>query len=129
MVKCGSSQPSYSSGGRTTTTEERPSKSEFERLMEKDSVDKHKNAAESLEILFNDEKNSDRVSLLIRNTSNCDIILYIKGKQNYELPIRRKDQNFIAVKKGDYQLESKLCRAIYRSKKSLSSSLTLTLSE
>ena len=67
------------------------------------------------EMLGNDVK--DELSLLlVKNNSECNMVLRVVGKNNYNLPIPAKGQNAIMVEKGIYQLRGRADRALYRAK-------------
>ncbi len=108
--------------------EKKEIRSEFEILMEKDSLLKHQTAAESLDILLN-TNDRNKVSLMVHNESNCDLILRFTGQQTKDLPIYRKDKNFIVLEKGTYTLKGKLCRAFYDRDKVFTQSSILRIME
>ncbi len=110
-------------------TPEEKERSEFEVLMEQDSIRKHQTAAESLDILLNDHPNESRISLIVYNESNCNMILRFTGPEDRSLPIYANDKNFIVLPKGTYALRSKLCRKVYASTKIFRESLTLRIIE
>ncbi len=103
-------------------------RSEFEILMERDSLAKHQTAAESLDILLN-TNDGDKISLIVYNDSDCDLILRFTGKGTYNLPIYKRDKNFIVLEKGSYTLKGKLCRAFYDRNKVFTQSSTLRIME
>ncbi|MHA6696487.1 DUF6759 domain-containing protein [Chryseobacterium sp. A301] len=103
-------------------------RTEFEILMERDSIAKHQTAAESLDILLN-SNDSEKISLIVYNESNCDLILRFTGTETYNLPIYKRDKNFIVLTKGNYTLKGKLCRAFYDRKKEFRQSSTLRIME
>lgn len=110
-------------------TAEQMEKAEFDMLMKQDSINKHQTAAESLDVLLNEDPNNKKVSLIIYNTSNCNIILRFAGKKFYNLPIYKNNKNFILVEKGSYSLGANLCNARYSATKTFDDSITMTLSE
>lgn len=110
-------------------TAEQMEKQEFDMLMKQDSINKHQTAAESLDVLLNEDPNDKRVSLIINNNSNCNIIVRFAGEKFYSLPIYRNSKNFIVIDKGTYSLGANLCRARYSATKTFDDSATMTLSE
>ena len=102
---------------------------EFAILIKQDSINKHQNAAESLDVLLNENSNDSRVSVIINNNSNCNIIVRISGNKSYNLPIRKNFRNFILIEKGTYSMGANLCRARYSNTKTFGGSTSLTLSE
>lgn len=97
--------------------------------MEKDSISKKETAAESLEVLLNGDPNDKRVSLIINNASNCDIIVRFAGAKSYNLPVRKNFRNFIVIEKGTYSMGANLCNSRFSKTKTFDDSLTVTLSE
>ncbi len=110
-------------------TAEQMEKQEFEMLMKQDSIHKHQTAAESLDVLLNENPGEKRVSLIINNNSNCNIIVRFAGEKFYNLPIYRHSKNFIVVEKGTYSLGANLCNARYSATKTFDDSATMTLAE
>lgn len=103
-------------------------RTEFEILMERDSIAKHQTAAESLDILLNSNE-GEKISLIVYNESNCDLILRFTGTATYNLPIYKRDKNFIVLEKGSYTLKGKLCHAFYDRNKEFTQSSTLRIME
>lgn len=110
-------------------TAEQMEKQEFDTLMKQDSINKHQAAAESLDVLLNENPNDKRVSLIINNNSNCNIILRFAGEKFYNLPIYKNNKNFIVVDKGTYSLGANLCNSRFSATKTFEDSATMTLSE
>ncbi len=78
------------------------------------------------EMLGNDEK--DELSLLlVKNNSDCNMVLKVVGKNNYDMPIPAKGQNAIMVEKGFYQLMGNVCELSYNSKKDLNKNILVSL--
>ncbi len=125
MISCSTYEKPVS---RSRTAQE-IEKEEFVELMKKDSLDKKQNAAESLDILLNGSPTDKRVSLIVNNNTNCNIILRFAGNKFYNLPIQKNFRNFIVIEKGTYSLGANLCNSRYSSSKTFDDSITLTLSE
>ena len=126
LFSCATYEPSAPSRPRTAQEIER---GEFKALMEKDSISKKETAAESLEVLLNGDPNDKRVSLIINNASNCDIIVRFAGAKSYNLPVRKNFRNFIVIEKGTYSMGANLCNSRFSKTKTFDDSLTVTLSE
>lgn len=108
------------------TSAEQMEKAEFAEFIKQDSILKHQTASESLNILLNDG-DPRKVSVMIKNSSNCDVIVRFAGAKSYNLPIRKNDKNFIVIDKGEYYLGANLCNSRYSDKKNFTDSVTLTL--
>lgn len=78
------------------------------------------------EMLGNDVK--DELSLLlVKNNSECNMVLKVVGKNNYNLPIPAKGQNAIMVEKGIYQLKGNVCELSYEAQKDLNKNILVSL--
>ena len=78
------------------------------------------------EMLGNDVK--DELSLLlVKNNSECNMVLKVVGKNNYNLPIPAKGQNAIMVEKGVYKLTGNLCELKYEAQKDLNKNILVSL--
>ena len=78
------------------------------------------------EMLGNDVK--DELSLLlVKNNSECNMVLKVVGKNNYNLPIPAKGQNAIMVEKGIYQLRGTVCELSYEAQKDLNKNILVSL--
>lgn len=119
----------YRSG--TPVSVSKPDESrEFAELMETDKKDKLQRAAEAVNQLINESPNDPKASVLIKNETNCNIIVRISGNNfSYNLPIPKSDKNYIMLNKGTYTFKSNFCEAKYLSTKTLTESVTITLTE
>ena len=104
-------------------------KAEFDELIKQDSINKNSTAAESLDVLLNEDPNDKRISVMINNNSNCNIIVRFAGDKFYNLPILRNRKNFIVIDKGNYSIGANLCTARYSATKTFTESVTMTLTE
>jgi hypothetical protein len=102
---------------------------EFAELMVLDSINKQETTAESVDLLLNENPVDNRISLLVNNNTDCNIILRFSGDQSYSLPIRKNFRNFIVIEKGNYNVDANLCRSRYASSKTLTESINITISE
>ncbi len=118
---------------RPIVTEIPTSKTNFDKeLYEKLLAESNKGQTERTVKLLNElfsENTPDNPSaiVMIRNQSECDMILKIEGKQNYNLAIPSKGETSVVVNKGSYTISSNLCDAIYNSKKEIKNNLLLAL--
>lgn len=125
IASCGS----YSAPTAVKRTAQQIEKEEFESLMKLDSINKQITAAESLDVLLGDDPDENRVSLIINNSSYCNIIVRFAGAQSYNLPVPANGRNFIVIPKGSYAMGANLCRSRFSSNKTFSDSATMTLTE
>ena len=103
---------------------------EFAELMELDKKDKLQRAADAVNQFVNDSPTDPNAAILIKNETNCNIIVRINGTNgNYRVPVPKGDKNYILLKKGSYIFKSQFCDAKYFSDKTVTESITLTLTE
>lgn len=100
----------------------------FNKLLAEAKVEHNSRTAKLLNELFaNNSPDSPDAIILVRNQSDCDMILKIEGKQNYNLAIPSRGETSLIVNKGTYSISSNLCDAIYNSKKDIKNNLLLAL--
>ena len=98
--------------------------------MELDKKDKLQRAADAVNQFVNDSPTDPNAAILIKNETNCNIIVRINGTNgNYRVPVPKGDKNYILLKKGSYIFKSQFCDAKYFSDKTVTESITLTLTE
>lgn len=103
-------------------------KNDIKKDVAKDGVnDKNKRTAELLTHLFNTDPNSKFAYIQIVNRSKCNLIVKISGKRFYNLDVPAKNQNFIMVDKGTYNLTTMVCDAKYTSTKNVKQDIVVTL--
>ena len=78
--------------------------------------------------LFDNDVTNKEAILLIQNNSGCNMIIRVQGKESYNLPVRAGGENFVVLKKGNYQLSANACNANYSSLKSIAKNTAVTLS-
>jgi len=101
---------------------------EFSRLILSTPQQHKDKTVQLLNTMFNEDVSSRNVILLLRNETNCNLILRIQGKDNYDMAIPSKGENFIVINKGSYDLKSNVCSNIYFSKKDITKGTILTIS-
>ena len=100
---------------------------EFRRLsMEKPGLHEKK-TVKLLNQLFDNDVSDKNAILLIQNNSGCNMIIKVHGKETYNLPVRAGGENFVVLKKGNYQLSGNACNAKYSSLKSIAKNTVVTL--
>lgn len=101
---------------------------EFKRLIASTSQEHKDKTVKLLNAMFDEDINSKEIILLFKNQSDCNLVLKIQGKDFYNMAVPAKGENFIVIKKGAYTLTGNVCDVVYSSKKDLSKSLFLTIS-
>ena len=103
-------------------------KNDIKKDVAKDGVnDKNKRTADLLTHIFNTDPNSKTAYIQIVNRSKCNLIVKISGKRFYNLDVPAKNQNFIMVDKGTYNLTTNVCDAKYTSTKNVNQDIVVTL--
>lgn len=100
---------------------------EFKRLISSTAKEYSEKTVRLLNAMFNEDISSKEVILLLRNDSDCNMIVRIQGKNFYNLAVPARNENFMVINKGNYILTSNVCDMIYSSKKEISKSLFLTI--
>jgi hypothetical protein len=106
-----------------------PDEEEFRQLIATTSAEHKAKTVRLLNQLFDSNNLSDEAILLIQNRGDCNLIVRILGKENYNLAVPAKGENFVVVKKGEYQLSSTFCNFTYNSGKSILKNLLVTLNK
>jgi hypothetical protein len=100
---------------------------EFKNLL-KETGDEHKEKTINLlNTMFNEDVSSNQVILLLRNNSDCNMILRIKGEKSYDLAVPAHDENVMVLEKGRYELTSNVCDAKYNSVKDFAKSTMISI--
>ncbi|WP_294201064.1 DUF6759 domain-containing protein [Chryseobacterium sp. sg2396] len=100
---------------------------EFKQLIASTSKEHSEKTVKLLNAMFNEDISSKEVILLLKNQSDCNMIVRIQGKSFYNLAVPAKNENFMVINKGSYTLTSNVCDVVYTSKKEISKSLFLTI--
>ena len=88
---------------------------------------KAKRTAEVLTHLFNNDPNKKDAYVLIRNKSECNLIVKFEGKKFYNLDVPKMGENYILVQKGTYRITTMICNAQYASVKNITQDLEINL--
>lgn len=105
-----------------------PAKEEiFNRLMAESSEDHKTRTLNTLNRLFDEDINAKEVALLVKNNSECNLVLVISGKKNYRLAVPKKGENYLVLEKGTYTLLGDVCDTEYHSTKTINKSLMVIL--
>lgn len=99
----------------------------FKKLMNENSEQHKEKTVKLLNSLFNEDISSNEAILLIKNNSDCNLVLEISGKKFYHLPVPAKGENSIVVNKDEYNLSGSLCDVVYQNKKEIGKNLMMVL--
>lgn len=77
--------------------------------------------------LFSTDRNKSEVFVMIKNNSNCNLIVKVDGKKFFNLDIPKKGDNYLLVPKGTYKITTKICDASYQSTKNLTEDTQIVL--
>ncbi|WHF51141.1 hypothetical protein QGN23_11970 [Chryseobacterium gotjawalense] len=102
---------------------------EFRKLISETSATHKEKTVKLLNQLFDNDISNEHAILLIKNTGDCNIIVRIKGKEFYNLAVPAHGENFLTVKKGEYQLSGNMCEARYNSSKNIAKNMLVTLNK
>ncbi len=91
------------------------------------SSEQAKNTAAVLTNLFNNDPNKKEVITQFVNKSKCVLVIKISGKKFYNLTVPANGQNYIMVEKGNYNVTTSICDAVYNQNKALTKDVIITL--
>ncbi|WP_435524017.1 DUF6759 domain-containing protein [Chryseobacterium indoltheticum] len=77
--------------------------------------------------MFNEDITHNEAILLLKNNSDCNLVLEISGKKFYNLAIPAKGENFIVLDKDTYRISGNVCDVKYQSSKEINKSLVVVL--
>ena len=102
---------------------------EFDLLMNESPMDHKMKTAKILTSLFDNDPMSKESIVMIKNNSDCNMIMRIDGAGNnkYRLAIPAKKEGSVVIEKGDYLFSSLVCGAQYASQKSVQKAVIVSL--
>lgn len=104
---------------------------EFKKLVSETSSEHKEKTVRLLNNLFSENPNNEEAILLVRNHSDCDMILRIHERDQHQakhnLAVPSRGENFIVVKKNNYQLSGSLCGSAYHSDKKITKGTIIEL--
>lgn len=100
---------------------------EFKRLITETSKDHKEKTAHLLNAMFDEDITSKEAILLLKNNSDCNLVLKIQGKEFYNMAIPAHGENFIVINKGIYILNSNVCDVKYNSQKDIRKNILLSI--
>ena len=102
---------------------------DYRTLLEESKTHHKEKTTNILNTLFDYEKTSSEVALLIRNQTKCNIVVRMKGMKQYSVAIPQKSESTLVVEKDKYQINSKVCNTPYTSEKEIKKSIAITLND
>ncbi len=109
-------------------SKEEEEKKEFDELLAIDTTEVgKKRKVRLLNQLFSQDSHSQDAIIMIKNNSQCNIIIRIQGRESYNLPVSARGENSIVLKKGDYQFTSNVCDIEYSSLKVIDKNFVMAL--
>ncbi|MBV8328199.1 DUF6759 domain-containing protein [Chryseobacterium sp.] len=102
---------------------------EFNMLMAVSPVEHQNKTVKILNSLFDNDPNAKECIVLIRNQSDCNIIVRMEsvGTIKYRLAIPAQGENSIVIEKGQYLFTSLVCGAQYASQKTVQRPIMVAL--
>lgn len=124
-----SMQNTSSAAAVIANTAENPEAEEFNLLMNESPIDHKMKTAKILTSLFDNDPMSKECIVMVKNNSDCNIIMRIEGAGNlkYRLAVPVKDEASVVIQKGDYLFTSLVCGAQYASQKTIQKALLVSL--
>jgi len=99
----------------------------FKKLMSETSEEHREKTKKLLNNMFNEDITHNEAILLLKNNSDCNLILEISGKKFYNLAVPAKGENFIVLNKDTYTFSGNVCDVKYQSSKEINKSLVVVL--
>lgn len=100
---------------------------EFKKLMMEYETKHSQRTLNLLNQLFDNDPTNSKTIVLIKNQSDCNLVMKIQGKDFYQLPVPAKGENSIVIEKGDYEFSGVLCGTVYASKKNVHKNMIISL--
>lgn len=101
---------------------------DFKRLISETKKNHKEKTVKFLNAMINEDINKKEVIILLKNHSDCNLVLRIEGKDFYNMAIPSHGENFIVINKGSYTLNSNVCDVKYNSQKNIKKNTLLTIS-
>lgn len=101
---------------------------EVERKVEKGKADANTDKTVNLlNNLFSTDRNKSEVFVMIKNNSDCNLIIKVDGKKFFNLDVPKRGDNYLLVPKGTYKITTRICDAYYQSTKNLTEDTQIVL--
>jgi len=83
--------------------------------------------AEFLSKLLAEGREGNKSLLVVKNVSECNVVLNISGSVQQKLPIPSNGQNAVLLPKGSYVLYGNVCELKYESQKDLNKNILVSI--
>lgn len=92
-------------------------------------AEKNKGAitADFLNKMLAEGRDTNKSLLLVKNVSECNVVLTISGAVQQKLPIASNGQNAVLLPKGSYTLTGNVCELKYESQKDLNKHILVSI--
>lgn len=100
----------------------------FKQLLAETPEEHKEKTVKLLNSIFNQDVSNNEVILLLKNNSDCNLVLEISGKKFYNLPVPAKSENSLVLEKDTYTLSGNVCDVPYKSMKEFSKGAVIILS-
>lgn len=100
----------------------------FKQLLAETPEEHKQKTTQLLNAIFNQDIASNEVILLLKNNSDCNLVLEISGKKFYNLPVPAKSENSLVLDKDTYTLSGNVCDVPYKSVKQFTKGAVIILS-
>lgn len=114
--------PTYYNANRTE-------EEEFQKLFSETTKSHKDKTVKLLNQLFDNDITNEHAILLVKNNGECNMIVRIQGNDYYNLAVPAHGENFVTVKKGNYQLSGNICEAKYSANKSIAKNMLVSLAK
>lgn len=100
----------------------------FEELISEANKEHNLTTGQLLNEMFNEGRSVDnKVIVLIKNQSACDMILELKSNTTRKLAIPAKSEVPLIIERGTYELNSTICNVKYHTQKVIDKNILITL--
>lgn len=99
----------------------------FKNLMAETSDEHKEKTTKLLNNMFNEDINHNEAIVLLKNNSDCNLVLEISGKKFYNLAVPAKGENFIVLNKDSYIFSGSVCDVKYKNPKDITKSMVIVL--
>lgn len=103
---------------------------EYNTLIKINPIEHKNKTVKLLNSLFDNDPNSKEAIVMIKNNSDCNMIMRMEGigYQKYRLAVPAHTEHSIVLPKGDYLFSSVVCGAQYASQKTIDKAIMVSLS-
>lgn len=100
----------------------------FQKLLAETPEEHKQKTVKLLNNMFDQDTGKNEVIILVKNNSDCNLVLEISGKKFYQLPVPTKGENSIIIEKGSYSFTGSICDVAYKNNKEITTGIAIILS-